>query len=137
MKQERLKAKIAKEVEDKGATIDEEASEDLKSIIAEKSAIVLENYPEGSFPRLFGRSSKKASSFANPKSMKWHPMMVKWCLYQLVCNVRFHTGRQKRPVEENLFRFSYLFHQNSSQINYFGGFTELQLLTSEKFYFIE
>ena len=37
--------------------------------------------PENSFQKIFWEQQKKASALNNSRSMKWHPLMVKWCLY--------------------------------------------------------
>lgn len=38
-------------------------------------------YPEGSFQRIFWEEQQKAMALHDSRSMRWHPLFVKWCLY--------------------------------------------------------
>ena len=31
--------------------------------------------------RMFSEQQQKATSYSEPKSMRWHPLIIKWCLY--------------------------------------------------------
>ena len=42
---------------------------------------VCKHYPEDSFPRLFWQQQMKAASVKDTRAMRWHPLMIKWCLY--------------------------------------------------------
>ena len=83
LKQEvgRLQEKLDNALEQRGVSVDEDIHEDLKSIVEEKSPFVAETYPEHSFARIFWDSQRKALSLSNPKSMRWDPLMIRWCLY--------------------------------------------------------
>ena len=37
--------------------------------------------PANSFQRLFWDQQQKAASLSNSRSMRWHPLFIKWCLY--------------------------------------------------------
>ena len=63
-----------------GVSLDDGMSDDLKTIIIEEEKGVLEQYPKDSFLHLFWQHQKEALS-KNPKGMRWHPMMIRWCLY--------------------------------------------------------
>ena len=47
----------------------------------EHSSEILDHYPEGSFARIFWNSQCKALSQTKLSSMKWDPVMIRWCLY--------------------------------------------------------
>ena len=42
---------------------------------------VSKDYPEHSFPRLFWQQQMQAASVKDTRAIKWHPLMIKWCLY--------------------------------------------------------
>lgn len=46
----------------------------------EEDSNVHQTYPPDSFPRLFWEQQKQAAK-RSPKGMRWHPLMVRWCLY--------------------------------------------------------
>ena len=83
LKQEisRIQEKLDHALESRGVSIGEDLHENLKAIVDDKSPFVAENYPEHSFARMFWESQKKALSLSNPKTMKWDPLMIRWCLY--------------------------------------------------------
>lgn len=41
----------------------------------------LYRYPPGSFERIFWQQQMRCSELQNSKSMKWHPIMIRWCIY--------------------------------------------------------
>ena len=63
-----------------GVCLDDGMSNDLKTIIKEEDKSVLELYPKDSFLYLFWQHQKEALS-KNPKGMRWHPLMIRWCLF--------------------------------------------------------
>ena len=50
-------------------------------MVTESSEEVKAAYPEGSFQRIFWEEQQKAMAFRDSRSMKWHPLFVRWCLY--------------------------------------------------------
>ena len=77
----RLKQKIAGIIDKDDITVDDELHEDLKAITAEHTKEIEASNPHDSFKRLFWEQQQKAASFKNPKSMRWHPLFIKWCIY--------------------------------------------------------
>ena len=73
---DRITALVAKE----GVSLDMETTDDLHAIMEEENASVVEKYPENSFQRMFWEQQREASSKSS-KGMRWHPAMIKWCLY--------------------------------------------------------
>ena len=78
---DRLKQKIEDASHQDGMIIDDELHEDLKSAVMESTEQVHKTCPEDSFKRLFWDQQQKASSLKNSKSMRWHPVFIKWCIY--------------------------------------------------------
>ena len=78
---DRLREKIAASVRFNPAGVDESLDQDLRNIVSESNSEVRATYPEGSFQRIFWEEQQKAQSLHNSRSMRWHPLFVKWCLY--------------------------------------------------------
>ena len=76
-----LQEKLSAITERDGITLSDELHNDMKKMASACTKQVYSSYPEGSFQRLFWDQQVKASEYSNPKSMKWHPLFVKWCLY--------------------------------------------------------
>ena len=78
---DRLKQKIVAATDSDGVVLDDELHEDLKNMAVDCSKEVHESCPEDTFRRLFWDQQQQASSLNNSKSMRWHPLFIKWCLY--------------------------------------------------------
>ena len=78
---DRLKKKIAAASEAVGLSLDEEVHDDLKEIVTSKSTEFFEGLPAGSFQQIFWQQQVEAASQRNARSMRWHPLMIRWCLY--------------------------------------------------------
>ena len=61
--------------------MDESTHNELVTIMRENRDKVKSVYPENSFPQLFWNQQLLVASKTKACSMKWHPMMVRWCLY--------------------------------------------------------
>ena len=73
----------------------------------DNAASVLADFPEGSFQHLFWEQQLKASRVSCAKNMKWHPMMIRWCLnLKLLSTACYHalrtSGFLKLPSERTL-----------------------------------
>ena len=78
---ERLKSRIDAEIQTVGVTVDDVLHSDLKEVMQKEADKVYAAYPEESFQRLFWEQQQKAASLKDARSMKWHPLIIKWCLY--------------------------------------------------------
>ena len=58
----------------------ESTTHDIVSIMERNNEAICQKYPEGSFQRLFWEQQLKAAKLSNPKSMRWHPMMIRYLL---------------------------------------------------------
>ena len=76
-----LREKINDAVNNDGVTVDPDLNDDLKDMVEKSRDKVYKNYPEGSFERVFWEEQEKALSLNDSRSMKWHPVYIKWCLY--------------------------------------------------------
>ena len=59
---------------------------------------VHDNYSETSFQRIFWDQQQKAAMHSNSKSMRWHPLMIKWCLYMQHCSSRVYETLRSSGV---------------------------------------
>jgi hypothetical protein len=75
----RLTQKIEETMAKNGVCLDDGMSDDLKTIITEEEKGVLEQHSKDSFLHLFWQHQKALSK--KLKGMRWHPMMIRWCLY--------------------------------------------------------
>ena len=78
---ERLKKRLDAAVKTVGVTVDSVLHNDLKEVMEKEADKVYAAYPEESFQWLFWEQQQKVASLKDACSMKWHPLIIKWCLY--------------------------------------------------------
>ena len=61
--------------------MDEGLHQDLQEIIRENYKGVGDAHPPGSFGHLFWENQMRAASGSDARSMRWDPLMIRWCLY--------------------------------------------------------
>ena len=90
----RLNEKISKLTATQGEIVDTDLHSDLIAIMNENSEKVKSVYPEGSFSRLFWDQQLKMASQKNPRQMRWHPVLIKWCIHlKLLSSASYHALR--------------------------------------------
>ena len=110
----RLQAKIDKPTETQGVSVDGDLHSDLLAIMTENKEHVQSAYPEGSFSRLFWEQQLKAASLKDRRQMKWHPVLIKWCLnLKLLSGAAYHAMRTSGflalPSERTLRDYTHYF----------------------------
>ena len=65
----------------KSVTISKELNDSLVDTMNNYSKEINKDYPEQTFPHLFWQQQMQAASVKDSRAMKWHPLMIKWCLY--------------------------------------------------------
>ena len=60
--------------------MDDDFHGDLLGIMKEKSPDIEKVYPEGSFKRLYWEEQLRAASKKDPRQVRWHPLIIRWCL---------------------------------------------------------
>ena len=89
---EKLRARIAELTEKQGDPVDPTFHVDLLIILNENYEQIKQTYPEGSFARLFWEEQLKAATVKDPRQIRWHPLMIKWCLnLKLISSAAYHT----------------------------------------------
>jgi len=61
--------------------MDDTTHHDLQHIVNENTSSIAEAFPENSFERLFWEQQQQSLQLKGARSMRWHPLMIKWCLY--------------------------------------------------------
>ena len=65
----------------KGDFLDEECNAYIKDIVSlPESAKHLESLPEDSFEHIFWQQQIEAASQHSSRHMRWHPLMIRFCL---------------------------------------------------------
>ncbi len=80
-KLDRLRLKIGQATSESGVQLDEETHDDMVSMMETSSRDVESTHPEGSFQRIFWEEQRKAVRCKDPRQIRWHPLIIKWCLY--------------------------------------------------------
>ena len=63
-----------------GEVLDEEIHCDLQQIMEENSPAILHKHSPESFAGVFWAQQQAAAKCSTSSSMRWHPLMIKWCL---------------------------------------------------------
>ena len=97
-------------------TIDVDCSlhTDILSIMNENDRNVKDEFPEGTFRRLFWEQQLKAARCTDARQMCWHPTMIKWCLnLKLLSSSAYNSLRTsgfiKLPSERTLLDYTHFF----------------------------
>ena len=78
---ERLRACLELIIEERGIDIERELHDDLKDIMTQNTHSIADAYSPGLFARIFWEQQQQSSTVKVSRSMKWEPMMIRWCLY--------------------------------------------------------
>lgn len=90
-----LKEKLTEKIEIEGEQVDDLTNTDLKEIMDENDSNIEALYSKDSFIYLFWRQQKEALTKKNLKGMRWHPLMIRWCLY-----LRHHSNKAYEVLRE-------------------------------------
>ena len=96
-KVEYLKKKIEISVSNTGISVDEDLHQDLSNIIQQSTPAIHEQFPEGSFKRLFWEQQREALK-VDSRQMRWHPTMIKWCL-----NIKLRSSSTYEALRDSGF----------------------------------
>ena len=78
---DRLKKKLDQQIQGSGMEIEEPVHNDLMSLMKKHSEEVMKKHGEESFLGLFWSQQLKAASAKSSCGRRWHPLIIKWCLY--------------------------------------------------------
>ena len=137
-----LKEKVLK-LSEQGDEVDADLQEDLVHIMNENTNSVREAYAKGTFSRLLWDEQLKATTAKNPCQIRWHPMLIKWCLnLKLLPSSAYHalrtSGFLTLPSERTLRDYLHYFvskpgFQNEVHQQLLEEVNLLQLSESKKY----
>ena len=109
-----LQKKIDELINMHGQQLDQDLHSDLHSIMVDNDKDVMKTFPEGSFQRLFWTEQLKASSVKDARQVRWHPVLIKWCLnLKLLSSGAYEalrtSGFIKLPSDRTLRDYSNVF----------------------------
>jgi hypothetical protein len=61
--------------------VDEELHHDLRTIMQEKAHSMSQELSPGSFAQVFWENQLQTATVKDARSMRWDPIMIRWCLY--------------------------------------------------------
>ena len=98
--------RIAAAMQTHGVELEPDMHSDLKGIMNEMTDKIHQEHPDG-FRRIFWDQQLKALETDNPKQLRWHPAIIKWCLHlKLLSSGAYHalrtTGLITLPSERTL-----------------------------------
>ena len=93
----KLRSRLAHLIDTEGHVLDPEINDDLSSILSNKENFGNE-LPDGSFRRLLWVQQLQALSCNNPRQIRWHPVMIKWCL-----NIKLRSSSAYRALRDSGF----------------------------------
>lgn len=87
----------------------------MVKLTAECDKLAMESFPAGSFQQLFWQQQMKYNSLKNKSSMRWHPTIIRWCLYLKSKSAKAYEGVRSYlslPSERTLYDYThYMEHQ--------------------------
>ena len=108
---EKLKRQLSHAIK-QGVTLRPDESADLASIMSETDKEVKESFSDPNcFQRLLWEQQQKYNSLKDKRGMRWHPMIIKWCIYlkgrssgtyDALCN----SGFISLPSERTLYDYT-------------------------------
>ena len=112
--------------------VDTDLEVDLIHIMNENTDDIRKRYGKGTFARLLWDKQLKAATAKNPRQIRWHPMLIKWCLnLKLLSNSAYNalriTGFLTLPSERTLRDYIHYFSNNPG----FQNEVHQQLLETE------
>ena len=90
---DRLKVSLANAIEQQGVDVGSSLDDDLHSIMVHCSHV---EASRRFFPETLLAAVTECSIKEEPKGMKWHPMMIRWCLY-----LRHHSGQTYEALRDS------------------------------------
>ena len=79
--------------------LDKNMEIDLITIMRDNAEKINTTYAEGTFAQLFWDEQFKAASLHNKRQVRWHPVIIKWCLnLKLLSSSAYHAFRSSEFV---------------------------------------
>ena len=107
-----LQRKINRSLEKKSAFLSPRDEADIDRLFRTHDSSVSSDFKDHSFQKLFWEEQKKSHSLSSKKNMKWHPLIIKWCLYMhskssKAFEAMREAGFLRLPSQRTLFDYSH------------------------------
>lgn len=90
---ERLRREVLKHIKQHGTILNETDNMDVLSLLRVHQKEVEKAYPdEKSLPRLFWEEQRRYAELSDSRGMRWHPMIIRWCLYMQNCSSKAYSA---------------------------------------------
>ena len=76
-----MREKLQVAADEKGMLLDEVDHDDFKKLLLSESTKITKKCEKNSFEHLFWEQQMKAAQCRDAPHMRWHPVMIKWCIY--------------------------------------------------------
>ena len=102
-----LQNRIEKLTNQNGILLDHNMDADMRTIVSENNDNICSSFPPQSFGHIFWKQQRDCMLAKNSKQMRWHPMMIKWCMHlQMLSSSCYDSIRSagviKLPSERTL-----------------------------------
>ena len=77
---QRLKEKLQAVTAKEGLVLQDDLQDDFSALFEEQTSSVMSKHKPGSFQRLFWEQQAEALKKPDKRQIRWHPMIIKWCL---------------------------------------------------------
>ncbi|CAG2224812.1 unnamed protein product [Mytilus edulis] len=112
-----LKKKVEKSIRSEGVSLSENNSKDMVNLMTSCESTVNEQFQmKTASSAYFGHSKQKSTIWLTKRGMRWHPMLIKWCIYlkskstSTYDSLR-HSGFIKLPSERLLYNYTHVIKQ--------------------------
>lgn len=104
---EQLQKRIKELTAVNGVNLEPTLDADIREIINSNDAAVNQSYTKESFEYLFWKQQKESMLLNDAKQMRWHPMLIKWCIHLRMLSSSCYnslrsTGVLRLPSERTL-----------------------------------
>ena len=108
----RLKESLDQIAEGRSVPVGDALHEELKQIMQDNTITINQSYPSNSFARIFWESQQQAARMKSSRSMRWDPLMIRWCLYlRHLSSSAYETIREtgviRLPCQRTLQDYTY------------------------------
>ena len=76
-----MKNRAKELMEKEGIRVSKAMDGDLKQILKNNFSEIAAKFPANSFQRVFWNQHSESASCKNVRGVRWHPAMIRWCLY--------------------------------------------------------
>ena len=108
-----LKLRIKKLTEVNGVCLDKDVDADMRTIMNEHNDSICASHSPQSFEYIFWKQQQESMQLKDARQMRWHPMMIKWCMNLRMLSSSCYdalrsTGVLKLPSERTLRDYTHI-----------------------------